>query len=170
MIQAGVAAHSSRTQELPKKATISGTHGVMAPWQVRCIQGYIAANLHATIRMMHLAQVVSFSPSRLKRAFKEHFGCTPHQYVIRRRIDRAQSLMLISSDSLHQIASECGFANQSHLSNLFRKIVVETPDTWRRSRARQADKNYSASLACGRPPGRGGARVFATPPLWRSIS
>ena len=106
--------------------------GVMAPWQARCIQGYIAANLHRTIRVMDLVRVVRFSPSRFDRVFKESFGCTPHQYVMRRRIERAQSLLLMSNDTLSQIAAECGFVNQSHLSNLFHKLVGETPGKWRR--------------------------------------
>jgi AraC family transcriptional regulator len=132
--QTGAAAYSTREQELPKKAAISGTHGAMAPWQARCIQGYIAVNLHTTIRMMHLTRVVNFSPFRLKRVFKEIFGCTPHQYVIRRRVERAQSLMLMSNDSLSQIAVECGFVGQSHLSNLFHRIVGTRPGAWRRIR------------------------------------
>jgi transcriptional regulator GlxA family with amidase domain len=54
--------------------------------------------------------------------FKESFGCTPHQYVVRRRIERAQSFLLMTNDPLSQIAAECGFVNQSHHSNLFREI------------------------------------------------
>jgi AraC family transcriptional regulator len=107
----------------------------MAPWQARCIQGFIAVNLHSTIRTLDLGRVVNFGPFRLKSAFKETFGCTPYQYVIRRRVARAQSLMLISNDSLSQIAAECGFVDQAHLSNLFHKIVGTRPAAWRRMRA-----------------------------------
>jgi AraC family transcriptional regulator len=107
----------------------------MAPWQARCIQGYVAANLHGTIRVMDLVRVLQFPPGRFDRQFKESFGCTPHQYVIRRRIERAQRLLLMSNDPLSQIAGECGFVNQSHLSNLFHKIVGEPPGRWRRLHA-----------------------------------
>jgi AraC family transcriptional regulator len=110
---------------------------VMAPWQARCIQAYIAANLHGTIRVMDLIRVVQFSPNRFDSVFKETFGSTPHQYVMRRRIERAQSLLLMSNDPLSRIAAECGFVNQSHLSNLFRKVVGETPGKWRRIHARR---------------------------------
>ena len=95
----------------------------MAPWQARCVQGYIAANLHSTIRVMDLIRMMKFCPNRFGRVFKETFSCTPHQYIILQRIERAKSLMLMSKDTLAQIAMECGFVNQSHLSNLFRKIV-----------------------------------------------
>ena len=106
---------------------------VMAPWQVRCLQGYIAAHLHTTIRTADLARVAQLGPFRLKRAFKEILGCTPHQYVIRRRVERAQRLISMTDDSLAQIATECGFAGQSHLSRLFHKIVGERPGAWRRA-------------------------------------
>ena len=124
-------------QPYPEAEAIASRRGVMAPWQARCIQGYIAANLHGTIRVMDLVRVVQFSPHRFDRVFKESFGCTPHQYVMRKRIERAQSLLLMSNDSLSRIAAECGFVNQSHLSNLFRKVVGETPGKWRRIHARR---------------------------------
>jgi AraC family transcriptional regulator len=108
---------------------------VMAPWQARWVQGYIAANLHSTIRVMDLIRVMKFCPNRFGRVFKETFGCTPHQYIICKRIERAKSLMLMSKDTLTQIAMECGFVNQSHLSNLFRKIVGVSPSWWRQTHA-----------------------------------
>jgi AraC family transcriptional regulator len=121
---------------------------VMAPWQVRCIQGYIAAHLHATIRMVDLAGVVQLGSHRFKRLFKASFGCTPHQYVIRRRVERAVSLMIMSKDPLSQISAECGFVDQSHLSNLFHKIVGVRPGTWRRIHAtREAEPAGSGNRA-----------------------
>jgi AraC family transcriptional regulator len=108
---------------------------VMAPWQARCVQGYIAANLHSTIRVMDLIRMMKFCPNRFGRVFKETFSCTPHQYIILQRIERAKSLMLMSKDTLSQIAMECGFVNQSHLSNLFRKTVGVSPSRWRHTSA-----------------------------------
>ena len=128
---------TSVDQRHPEAEAFALRRGVMAPWQARCIQGYVAANLHGTIRVMDLVRVVQFSPHRFDRVFKESFGCTPHQYVMRRRIERAQKLLLMSSDPLSRIAAECGFVNQSHLSNLFRKIVGETPGKWRRIHAKR---------------------------------
>ena len=85
--------------------------------------------------MVDLAGVLHFGPRQFRRVFKEHFGCTPYRYVIRKRIERAKHLMMISNDSLSQISAECGFVGRSHLSNLFRQIVGERPGTWRRTRA-----------------------------------
>ena len=104
----------------------------MAPWQARCIQEYISANLHSTIRVTDLVRTVQLAPNRFVRVFRESFGCTPHQYLMRARIARARRLLLMSDDTLSKIAVECGFVNQSHLSNIFRRTMGQPPGTWRR--------------------------------------
>jgi AraC family transcriptional regulator len=131
------------TREHPRQATaieqarVMPTCANIAPWQVRCIQGHIAANLQTGIRIADLAGIVRCSSHRIKRIFKNNFGCTPHQYLIRRRVERAQRLLLMSDDPLTQIAAECGFVSQSHLSYLFHRIVGERPGRWRRTQVRQ---------------------------------
>src|SRR5260370_3575479 len=112
------------------------TSKFMAPWQQRSVEAYISANLHATIRMADLARVALCTPSRFHRSFKRSFGCTPYQYVIRRRIARSQRLMTISNESLIRISAKCGFVDQFHLRNMFRKVVGQPPGAWRRIHAR----------------------------------
>jgi AraC family transcriptional regulator len=103
----------------------------MELWQARCLQGYVAVHLHAKIRTGDLAKVAQFSRWRFHRTFKASFGCTPRQYVNRLRVARAQNLMIMSSDPLSLIALESGFADQSHFSNCFHKVVGERPAAWR---------------------------------------
>ena len=99
-------AYSTEDQPRLKTEATVLRRDVMAPWQVRCLQGYIAAHLHVTIRMVDLAGVVRLGAHRFKRVFKASFGCTPHQYVIRQRVERALSLMIVSKDPLSQISAE----------------------------------------------------------------
>jgi len=107
----------------------------MAPWRARCIESYVGVHLHSTITIADLARVAQCGPWRFKRIFKDHFGCTPYQYVLRKRVERAQRLLMMSDDSLRQISSVCGFVDPIHLSNQFRAIVGEPPSTWRRANA-----------------------------------
>lgn len=116
------------------------------PWQVRCIQGHIAANMNRAIRMADLGRIVNFSSYRIKRVFKDNFGCSPHQYLMRRRVARAQSLLSISDDPLSRIAAECGFASESHLNKVFRKVVGEPPGRWRRCQRRQSSDRLSQAI------------------------
>ena len=128
------AAFPAADQPRPKMAPM--TSKFMAPWQQRSVEAYIAANLHTTIRSAELARVAQCTASRFHRSFKRSFGCTPHQYVIRRRIARSQRLMTISNESLIRISAKCGFVDQFHLRNMFRKVVGQPPGAWRRIHAR----------------------------------
>lgn len=108
--------------------------GGLSPWQVRKVLCHIEGHLDRTIRNEDLAALVRLNPSHFGRAFRNSFGEPPHEYVIRRRVERAQGLMLSTEASLSDIALDCGLADQSHLTRLFRRIVGESPRAWRRAR------------------------------------
>lgn len=108
--------------------------GGLSPWQVRKVMCHIEAHLDRTIRNEDLAALARLNPSHFGRAFRNSFGEPPHEYVIRRRVERAQGLMLSTEASLSEIALDCGLADQSHLTRLFRRIVGESPRAWRRAR------------------------------------
>jgi AraC family transcriptional regulator len=106
----------------------------LAPWQIRKVRTYIAENLGTTLSIGDLAALVRLSRFHFSRAFKDTFGDTPHRYVLRRRIEHAQGLMLTTKTTLAEIALECGLVDQAHLGRSFRRIVGETPAAWRRAR------------------------------------
>jgi AraC family transcriptional regulator len=107
--------------------------GLLA-WQARRVTEHVDANLGRRIPIRELAALIHLSQSYFHRAFKRTFGVGPHSYVIRRRIEMAQGLMLATHAPLSEIALSCGLSDQSHLSRLFRRIVGATPQAWRRMR------------------------------------
>jgi AraC family transcriptional regulator len=109
--------------------------GGLAPWQIRKLTTYVEANLDRTITTRCLADIARLSSFHFCRAFRDSFGDSPHGYVIRRRMERAQGLMLTTSASLGQIAADCGLADQAHFNKLFRKFAGVSPGAWRRARA-----------------------------------
>jgi transcriptional regulator GlxA family with amidase domain len=109
--------------------------GGLAPWQVRRVTTHVETNLDAAITTKELAALARLSLFHFCRAFRDSFGESPHGYVTRRRVERAQGLILTTNTSLGQIAADCGFTDQAHLSRLFRRIVGESPGAWRRARA-----------------------------------
>jgi transcriptional regulator GlxA family with amidase domain len=119
----------------------------MELWQARCVQGYVAVHLHSKIDLGDLAKVTQFSRCKFNRTFKASFGCTPGQYVRRMRVARAQNLMTVSGDPLCQIATESGFADQSHFNRCFRKVVGESPAVWRARRCGSLQKTWSGAPA-----------------------
>jgi transcriptional regulator GlxA family with amidase domain len=108
--------------------------GGLSPWQIRKVTAHVEAHLDRPIRNEDLATLVRLNPSHFGRAFRNSFGEPPHEYVIRRRVERAQGLMLSTDAPLSEIALDCGLADQSHLTRLFRRIVGESPRAWRRAR------------------------------------
>jgi AraC family transcriptional regulator len=108
--------------------------GGLAPWQARTVTRHIRDNVDMNISLETLAGLANLSCSQFRRAFKTSFGDAPHAYIMRQRILRAQELMLSTREPLSELALSCGFADQSHFTRLFVRLVGETPNNWRRSR------------------------------------
>ena len=108
--------------------------GGLAAWQKRRLTAYIDAHLGGRIRIEDLAGLLKLSASHFSRAFRLTFGTTAHEYLLRRRIEVAQSLMLTSREPLCEIALRCGLYDQPHFTRVFRRIVGDTPNAWRRTR------------------------------------
>ena len=106
--------------------------GGLASWQAKRVASYIEDKLDSTIRVSDLAGIVRLSSSHFSRAFRETFGETPLTYVMKRRMVRAQQLMLTSRVPLSQVALACGMCDQAHFSRTFRRIVGTNPGVWRR--------------------------------------
>jgi AraC family transcriptional regulator len=108
--------------------------GGLAPRQVRDVRTFIETNLDSPLATKDLASTANLSTFHFCRAFRVSFNMTPHAYVMRRRIERAQGLMLQTDTSLGQIAIDCGLADQAHFNRLFRRLVGDSPGAWRRAR------------------------------------
>jgi transcriptional regulator GlxA family with amidase domain len=103
----------------------------LAPWQARRVIEFVEENLAGTIRIDDLAAVARIGARQLSRAFRRDFGEAPYAYVVRRRIERAKEMMVLSEEPLANIAAKCGLSDQPHLTRLFRRIVGESPARWR---------------------------------------
>jgi AraC family transcriptional regulator len=84
------------------------------------------------LALEELAALVSLSAKHFARAFRQSTGMPPHRWLIERRIDRAKALLTEAGLNLAEIALACGFADQSHFTATFRKIVGATPGSFRR--------------------------------------
>jgi AraC family transcriptional regulator len=87
----------------------------------------IDATLDARLTIEVLAREVGLSPAHFARAFKETLGRAPHQYLLALRLERARRLIETSQQSLSEIAQRTGFADQAHLTRLFKRAFGTTP-------------------------------------------
>jgi AraC family transcriptional regulator len=108
--------------------------GGLAPWQESRAKEAMGTNLDKEINMAQLAHECGLSTSRFARAFKQSTGYPPHRWLLKRRIERAQDLLLTSNKDLAEIARVCGFYDQSHLTRAFGQTVGTSPGLWRRAR------------------------------------
>lgn len=106
--------------------------GSLSPWQIRRVVSHVDANLDAPLSIAELAALTRLSGNYFSRAFKRSFGVTPRAYVMRKRIERAQHMMLCCEDSLANIAFSCGFADHAHFTRSFRRALGAPPQAWRR--------------------------------------
>src|SRR5580692_5434336 len=108
--------------------------GGFAAWQSRRGAAHVDANLSGKIVIKGLAASLGMSVGHFCRVFKRTFGTPARIWIRHRRIELAQGLMLTTSASLSEIALSCGMSDQSHFTRSFRRIVGETPSSWRQTR------------------------------------
>lgn len=92
---------------------------------------YIHAHLSSDVRIEHLATAAGLSVFHFARTFKKTTGLTPYGYLMMTRVERAKVLLLKYDKTLAEIASELGFSDQSHLSNVFKRFTGATPRKFR---------------------------------------
>ncbi len=103
----------------------------LPPFLYRRLDEYIHANLSQNITLLDMAQVLNMSTSHLTKLFKQSQGISLYQYVICCRIARAKQLLKQHKIAISAIATQVGFADQSHLTHHFKRHVGMTPKAFR---------------------------------------
>lgn len=93
---------------------------------------YMLENLHDNLTIEKLAAYSNLSKDHFSRSFYEKFNVRPNLFIQSKRIERAQLLLLTTSDSLEDIAEKVGFENFSYFSRVFKKITGKTPAYYRK--------------------------------------
>lgn len=112
---------------------LPGLGDALAPAVAQAID-FMRANLDQPLRLDDIAQAVNRSVNHLAREFRAGTGLPPHQFLINLRVERARELLESSRMSVAEIAYECGFSHQEHMTRQFRKHCGTTPAAYRRIR------------------------------------
>lgn len=105
--------------------------GGLPPKRLQRIFDFVEKNLGSEIELAEMAAAAEMSLHYFAKMFKDSTGVTPHQFVTQRRIEKAKHLLIHSYDTVSEISLTVGFADQSHFTNVFRKLVGTTPKRWR---------------------------------------
>ncbi|MEM7756979.1 MAG: AraC family transcriptional regulator [Cyanobacteria bacterium P01_A01_bin.40] len=94
--------------------------------QIQKVRAYLEEHFAENITLDQLARIAYLSPYHLNRVFSQTVGLPPHKYRLQVQIERARSLLL-QGMPLKRIAAETGFADQSHLTRHFKRLMRVTP-------------------------------------------
>ncbi len=115
-----------------QRARFRERQGGLSRSQLRQAAVLLAKGSGALASVSNVAAKLGLSPSQFSRAFKTTTGFPPHRWQLIHRITKAQELMRYGGLPLSQIALATGFAEQSHFTRVFRKVVGVSPGAWLR--------------------------------------
>jgi len=94
---------------------------------------FIEANLDRSIGLPAIAKAAGLSVSHFARQFRSAVGEAPHQYLLRRRVENAKQRLAKTDAPIAVIAFACGFANQEHLTRIFKRACGFSPGAYRKA-------------------------------------
>ena len=129
-LQTMLCAHLLRHHCSTKIVTTEVSGGLPSS-KLRQVIDYIQDNLERNLSLAQLAEIAHVSSHHFGKLFKQSMGVTPHQYLMKCRIERAKKLLANKGLTLTEISLVTGFCHQSHFNNVFRRYTTLTPRQYR---------------------------------------
>jgi AraC family transcriptional regulator len=129
-----VAAHGRQVQALQK-------------WRLKRVVDYIDASLSSKITLCDLAAIAGLSRMHFASQFRVATGLRPHEFLLQRRIRRAEQLMSDTTMTIMEIALTVGFQTQAHFTTVFKRFAGCTPRRWRVSNDMQPPTEFAPAAA-----------------------
>lgn len=140
---------TARTAAPRKRASVAE----LPQWRLKRAIDYVEARLAGPLSLAEIASPTGLSPMHFAAQFRAATGLRPHEYLLRRRIERAQEILLGSGISMVDVALSVGFQTQSHFTTVFKRFARQSPGAWRQSqgglepsraqRSRQSSGDFS---------------------------
>ncbi|MET0438297.1 MAG: AraC family transcriptional regulator [Devosia sp.] len=111
---------------------VEDIRGKLSPRKLKVATQYLAENCFENIRLEDIAMLAGLSPSYFSAAFKASTGLTPHQWQMQERVAHVKTLLAGGKASISEAAAACGFADQAHLTRVFKRHGGLTPAAWLR--------------------------------------
>jgi AraC family transcriptional regulator len=126
-IIARLLASANRAAERPRVSEL-------ARWRLKRAIDYFEARIDKPVSLAAVASSAGLTSMHFAAQFRVSTGLRPHEYFLRRRIERAQEMLAETAMSLVDIALSVGFQTQSHFTTVFKRYVGQPPRAWRESR------------------------------------
>jgi transcriptional regulator GlxA family with amidase domain len=120
-------ANRAATSKRPKVAEL-------ARWRLKRAIDYVEAQLDKPVSLADVASSAGLTRMHFAAQFEAATGLRPHEYLLRRRIERAQEMLVGTDMSLVDVALSVGFQTQAHFTSVFKRYAGQSPRAWRESR------------------------------------
>jgi AraC family transcriptional regulator len=120
-------ANRAATAERPKV-------GELVRWRLKRAIDYFEAQIGNPVSLADVASSAGLTRMHFAAQFRAATGLRPHEYLLRRRIERAQEMLAETGMSLVDIALSVGFKTQSHFTSVFKRYAGQPPRAWREAR------------------------------------
>jgi AraC family transcriptional regulator len=127
----------------------------LARWRLRRAIDFVETNLSKSICTSDISAAAGLTRMHFAAQFKAATGLRPHEYLLRRRVERAQDMLVKSDMPVVDVALSVGFQSQSHFTVVFNRFVGRPPHAWRQSQGRV---RHDPKLAVFNPASRTRAR------------
>ena len=107
------------------------SRGGLGPARLRRIRELVDAKMEDDLSLDEMAQSVALSTAHFARMFRKSTGETPHQFVLRQRIERAKAMLRAPNARVLDVAVACGFKTQQHFAQVFRDVCRVRPTEYR---------------------------------------
>jgi AraC family transcriptional regulator len=112
--------------------TVGRRRTPLQKWRMKRVVDYVGAHLSHRITLADMSAAAGLTRMHFAAQFRAATGMRPHDYILQRRIDRAQELLRDPKLALVDVALSVGFQTQAHFTTVFKRFAGETPNRWRR--------------------------------------
>ncbi|SAL10382.1 AraC family transcriptional regulator [Caballeronia peredens] len=99
-------------------------------WRINRVSEFVESHLAENISLADIAASTGLTRMHFAAQFRRATGMRPHEYLLQKRIERAQDLLRTSKHSILDVAFSCGFRSQAHFTTVFKRLVGATPKYW----------------------------------------
>src|SRR5580704_4847633 len=115
-----------------RQRPVQFSRGGLGPARLRRIRELVHAKMEDELSLDEMAQSVGLSTAHFARMFRKSTGETPHQFVLRQRLERAKAMLRAPDARVLDVAVACGFKTQQHFAQVFRDVCGISPTEYRR--------------------------------------
>ena len=105
--------------------------GGLGPARLRKVKEFVQAKMEDEVTLIEIAQGVELSPAHFSRMFRKSTGESPHQFVLRQRVERAKEILREAEIRVLDVVVACGFKTQQHFARVFRRVCGASPTGYR---------------------------------------